>query len=166
MILDAVRQQLSQYDYAYYGDTAHVPYGDRSEAEIYELTKAGVTHLFEQEQCLLVVVACNTSSAETVRRLQQEFIKEQYPERKILGVIVPTIETLVRSDCKNVLLIGTERTVSSNKYQVELDKLHATIELTQVPTSQLVPLLEVGDHASALDLVLSLKKTLQYLILI
>lgn len=67
-IMDAVRAAMPQYDYYYYGDTAHVPYGDKTEAEVYELTKAGVTHLFEQG-ALIVIIACNTASAETLRKL-------------------------------------------------------------------------------------------------
>jgi len=159
LILDAARGQLPQYDYAYYGDTAHVPYGDRSEEEIYELTQAGVTYLFEQEGCALVVVACNTSSAESVRRLQNEYIPQSFPDRKVLGVIVPTLETVVRSTCQKVLLIGTRRTIESDKYQIELDKLHSDITLTQAATPTLVPYIEAGEYDQTLAEILSTLKT-------
>ena len=93
-ILKAVTQALPSYDYEYFGDTAHVPYGNKSEEEIYELTKAGVEHLFEQE-CALVIIACNTASAETLRKLQDTFLKEEYPDRNILGVIIPMVEEVL-----------------------------------------------------------------------
>ena len=156
MVLKAVVKHLPEYDYEYYGDTKHVPYGDRSEAEIYELTKAGVLHLFERN-CALVVIACNTASAETLRRLQDEFLPKEYPTRKILGVIIPVIEEVIKGECKRVLMFATQRTVSSGKYHLELGKrneVHTKIEA--VATPELVPLLEEGNiiGASAIAQVL------------
>ena len=46
--LKAVAKALPQYDYEFYGDTANLPYGDKTEEEIYELTKAGIKHLFDR----------------------------------------------------------------------------------------------------------------------
>ncbi len=148
LILKHVAKQLSQYDYEYYGDTAHLPYGDRSEDEIFTLTKAGMEHLFARE-CVLVIVACNTASAETLRRLQDEWLPYQYPDRRILGVIIPMIETVEESGLEHVLLVATKRTVDSNKYQRELEKKTSSISLTQVATPVLVPLIEAGALADA-----------------
>ncbi|MEX0917564.1 MAG: glutamate racemase [Candidatus Paceibacterota bacterium] len=144
-ILKAVMPALPQYEYRYYGDTAHVPYGDRSEEEIYELTKAGVTHLFE-EGSVLVILACNTASSETLRRLQDTFLVEQYPDRKILGVIIPTIEEMIQTGAQHPLLIATKRTVESRKYDIELGKQNITdIVLTSIAAPGLVPRIEAGD---------------------
>ena len=141
-ILRVVTKELPQYDYVYYGDTKHLPYGDKTEAEIYELTTNGVRYLFEVG-CVLVIIACNTASAETARRLQNEFLPAHYPDRKILGIIVPTIETLVFEKPTKVLLIATKRTVESNKYQTELDlKGNGNVALSQLATPELVPLIE------------------------
>jgi glutamate racemase len=148
-ILKAVATQLPLYDYEYYGDTAHVPYGNKTETEIYALTKAGVEHLFERG-CLLVVIACNTASAETLRQLQDTFLVDEYPERKILGVIIPMVEEVVQSHAKNALLIGTTRTVESGKYEREFAKLPDAPKLTSVATPQLVPQIEAGNIESAL----------------
>lgn len=145
-----VAKHLSQYDYEYYGDTAHLPYGDRSEAEIYELTKAGIVHLFAHD-CVLVIIACNTASAETLRRLQDEWLPIHYPDRRILGVIIPTIETVAASDCSPVLLVATARTVASGKYERELQKCGSAARLTAVATPTLVPLIEAGECAAATD---------------
>jgi len=149
VVLKAVVKQLPDYDYEYYGDTKHVPYGGRAEEEIYELTKAGVIHLFERD-CALVIIACNTASAETLRRLQDEFLPEEYPTRKILGVIIPVIEEVVNSECKRVLMFATQRTVSSGKYHLELGKRNEIdTKIEAVATPELVPLLEVGNIAGA-----------------
>ena len=148
-IFASVRALLPDYDYRYYGDTLHVPYGDRKEEEIYELTKAGVAWLFE-EGCTLVVIACNTSSAETLRRLQDTYLPHAYPDRRILGVVIPTIEELIESGTRNALLIATRRTIESRKYEIELLKRNIThLALRSVATSELVPLIEKGDLIQA-----------------
>lgn len=140
---------LQQYDYQYYGDTTNVPYGNKSEEEIYELTKAGVRALFEKG-CLLVIIACNTASVETLPRLQKEFLPGEYPDRKILGVIVPTVETLLDLRFKKAVLIATKRTVDSGKYQLELTNRGGNaIHLNVIATPELVPLIELGELEAA-----------------
>jgi glutamate racemase len=150
---------LPQYDFEYYGDTKNLPYGDKTEDQIYELTKQGVEHLFERG-CLLIVLACNTASAETLRRLQDEWLPKAYPERKILGVIIPVIEEVVESGVKKVLLIATRRTVSSGKYHLELGKRNVIdIKIEAVATPELVPLIEAGEIDAALQFVIGMVDT-------
>lgn len=149
LILKAVAKELPLYDYEYYGDTKNLPYGDRTEEVIYELTKAGVTHLFTKG-CALVVIACNTASAETLRRLQDEFLPTEYPDKKILGVIIPVIEEVIEGECSRVLMFATSRTVSSGKYHLELGKRNAIdVKIEALATPALVPLLEEGNVAAA-----------------
>jgi glutamate racemase len=150
LILKAVAKALPQYDYVYYADTANLPYGDKTEGEIYEFTKSALKELFDRE-CLLVIVACNTASAETLRTLQDTYIREEYPDRKVLGVIVPTIETLAVLGHSEPLLIATKRTVASGKYERELAKLNTTIALHSVATPELVPLIESHQMETAID---------------
>ncbi len=150
VILKAVAKELLQYEYEFYGDTANLPYGNKSEEEIFELTKMGVIHLFEKD-CLIVVIACNTASAETLRKLQDNFLPSSYPERRILGVIVPTVEEVIKSGLKNVLMIATKRTVESGKYDREFAKFTDVPKLTSIATPALVPLIEMGDVEIALQ---------------
>lgn len=148
MILKAVRQLLPEYDYVYFGDTANLPYGDKSEEEVYAFTERGVETLFSQG-AVLVVVACNTASAESLRRLQDGFLKEKYPENKVLGVIVPTLETLAEMHAHTAFVIGTQRTIDSKKYERELSKIAPTISLLPCATPELVPLIEAGQIDAA-----------------
>ena len=144
ILLSATTKLLPQYDYYYYGDTANLPYGDKSEEEIYRLSKMAMEHLFSAG-CALVIIACNTASAETLRRLQDEFLPTAYPDRRILGVIIPTIEALNDSGRTKALLLATKRTVESQKYQRELgQKGLPGISIDSVATPQLVPLIESG----------------------
>lgn len=167
LILKAVARALPDYDYLYYGDTANLPYGDKSEAEIFALTKAAIGELFKKD-CALVIVACNTASAETIRALQDTYLKEEYPDRRILGVIVPTVEEVAELGSSRAMLLATKRTVESGKYERELAKLNPDITLTSVAMPTLVPLIEahkddealacaesvVGEHAREGDVVI------------
>jgi glutamate racemase len=142
LILKAAVKALPQYDYVYYGDTAHLPYGDKTEREIYEFTKNAMEELFNRD-CLLVIVACNTASAETLRRIQDTYLKQEHKERRILGVIVPTVEEVIEKRYSRTLLLATKRTVESHKYERELAKLTSEpIELLAIATPELVPLIE------------------------
>ncbi len=144
LILKAVAKALPQYDYVYYGDTANLPYGDKTEEVIYTLTKAALVELFKRD-CTLVIVACNTASAETLRLVQDTFLASEYPDRKVLGVIIPTIEEVMRQKCTRAILLATRRTVESKKYEKELKKLGDTVELVSIATPELVPFIELGE---------------------
>lgn len=148
-ILKATRELMPEYQYVFFGDTAHVPYGGKSEEEIHELTWKGIETLFDAG-ALLVIVACNSASAESLRMIQDFELKEKYPDHRVLGVIIPTIETLKESNAKQALLIGTERTVNSKKYERELQKISSTIILHTTATPTLVPKIEIGDIAGAI----------------
>jgi glutamate racemase len=154
-ILRAVSKALPDYDYYYYGDTANLPYGDKSEALIYEYSVAAMRHLFNND-CQLVIVACNTASVETVRRLQNTYLPAEFPDRNILGIVIPTIETLIDGNYDAGLLIGTKRTIESGKYQLELlHRIGEKISLRGLATPVLVPLIEDGQLDEAAEVAIS-----------
>lgn len=147
-ILKSVRDSLPEYAYAYLGDTANVPYGDKTEKEICILARAGIERLLKSGS-QLVIVACNTVSAESLRMLQDTVFNIEYPDRKVLGVIIPTIETLSELHTKKALLIGTSRTISSGKYEYELRKYCSQILLKGIATPSLVSKIEMNDTEGA-----------------
>jgi glutamate racemase len=151
IVLREVVKVLPEYDYVYWGDTANLPYGDKTEEEVYELTKAAVTKLFERG-CSIVVVACNTASSQTLRKLQDTFLKEKFPDKKVLGVIIPTLEELITINPERAILLATKRTVDSGKYELELKKLTNSLRLISLATSKLVPLIESEQYKEALSL--------------
>lgn len=85
LITQSLIDGLPDYDYLYLGDTARVPYGNRSQKTIYQFTQEALKYLFDND-CALVIIACNTASAEALRKIQQEYIPRFYPDRKVLGV--------------------------------------------------------------------------------
>ena len=92
-ILRQIRSLMPQYDYLYLGDNARAPYGTRSFDIVYEFTLQAVRFLFEQG-CHLVILGCNTASAKALRSIQQNNLPQMDPERRVLGVIRPTVEVV------------------------------------------------------------------------
>ena len=73
-ILEAIRKELPQYDYLYLGDNARAPYGTHSFDVIYRYTLQAVQYLLDND-CALVILACNTASAKALRTIQQKDLK-------------------------------------------------------------------------------------------
>jgi glutamate racemase len=144
-ILKALKQKLPQYDYLYVGDTLHVPFGDRSQESLYRITRKAVDYLFKHD-CGIVLLACNTASTMALRQLQQEYLPKHYPDQRILGPIIPTVE--ITSGAR-VGIIATKATVHSRTYLKEFKKIHPKTRVFQVATPGLVPLLENGQQAEA-----------------
>mgnify|MGYP001388417443 CR=1 FL=1 len=142
MISRAIKDHLPDLDMVYLGDTLHVPYGNRSEKAIHNYSKNCIEYLFTQENCQIIIMACNTASASALRKLQQEWLPKHFPERRILGVVVPTIEYSIDRGFENLGLLGTNYTVHSKVYLQELQKINPNITIHQVNTPLLVPLIE------------------------
>ena len=92
-ILRQIRRRLPDYDYLYLGDNARAPYGSRSFDVVYRYTLQAVTELFARG-CELVILACNTASAKALRSIQQQDLPHMAPDRRVLGVIRPTVEAV------------------------------------------------------------------------
>lgn len=147
-ILRSIVRALPQYDYAYLGDTARAPYGHRSQETIYEYTKQAVDFLFNHD-CGIIIIACNTSSSEALRKIQKDHMKNYGPEKKILGVLIPAAEEAVQKTKNNkICVIATEATVSSNAFLRELIKLNSGVRVFQNACPLLVPLVEAGRQNS------------------
>lgn len=145
-VLKNIVQELHEYDYLYLGDNARVPYGGRSERIVYGFTKQAVDFLFKQG-CHLIVIACNTASARALRRIQQEYLPKTHPDKRVLGVVRPSVEEVVeRTTSDRVGLLATEMVVASGAYIREINKLNPTIDIFQQACPLLVPIIEAGEQ--------------------
>lgn len=143
-VLKAIVERLPNYQLMYLGDTARTPYGNRSQDLIYQFTEQAVDFLFSQG-CELVIVACNTASAEALRKIQQEWLPVHYPNRRVLGVIRPLAEEASRvTRYGRVGVVGTRGTVSSGAYERELKIQKPGIRTYAQACPLLVPLIEEG----------------------
>jgi len=161
-ILESIRRVLPGYDYIYLGDNARAPYGTHSFEVIYRYTLQAVQYLLEQD-CALVILACNTASAKALRTIQQKDLPEinhqlQMTNDKsrrvnVLGVIRPTVEAVPGiTKTGHIGILATPATVSSESYVLELKKLMANsqkpIAIVQQACPMWVPLIEAGEHRS------------------
>lgn len=140
-LLKKVAKVLPQYDYLFLGDLRRTPYGNRSARVIYEFTREAMEYLFANG-CQLVIIACNTASALALRKLQQEYLPARYPDRRILGVIVPTIEETLKYKIKRLGILATKSTINSEVFVKEIRKLNPKIKIWQKSAPLLVPLIE------------------------
>ncbi|MEK9181287.1 MAG: aspartate/glutamate racemase family protein, partial [Patescibacteria group bacterium] len=152
-----------QYDFVYLGDCARLPYGTRSPQTVYDFTREGVEFLFRRG-CKLVILACNTASAQALRKIQKGFLPKHYLNNRVLGMVVPTLEAVGEQKLdtplfhgrekeeyqfgrsphviKRLGVIGTSGTINSKVYPTELAKIRKSLKVFQQPTPLLVPLIE------------------------
>ena len=147
-ILREIVKESPQYDYIYLGDTARAPYGNRSQEQIYDFTKQAVDFLFNRD-CYLIILACNTASSEALRKIQREYLPKYYPERRVLGVIIPAVESATEITKNNrVGVMATNSAVDSNAFEKELKKINSQIQVFQQSCPLLVPIVEEGKQDS------------------
>lgn len=143
-VLRAFFRRLPQVDYLYVGDNARAPYGNKSLDLIYDYTRQAVEFLFKSG-CVLIILACNTASANALRKIQQEWIPLHYPDRRVLGVVIPLAEAGIHvTRYGRIGVIGTRATIESGVYEQELRKLRSDLKVYGLPCPLLVPLVEEG----------------------
>lgn len=141
-ILSEIRKRLPEYDYLYLGDNARTPYGTRSFETVYNFTWQAVKFLFEKG-CRLIILACNTASAKALRNIQQVNLPATYPDRRVLGVIRPTVEVLGEiSKSGKIGVCATPGTIASNSYALEIEKLYPEFVTYGQSCPMWVPLIE------------------------
>lgn len=147
-ILRQLVERLPQYSYCYLGDNARAPYGTRSADKIYAYTAECVDWLFLQG-ATLVILGCNTASANALRRLQHEYLPKHWPDRKVLGILVPTVEAITdavshspEGEPFNVAVFATPATVASEAYVHEIQKRNPRVTVWQQACPNLVEMVE------------------------
>jgi len=137
-VANAIKEKLPNENIVYLGDTARVPYGNKSTLLVTGYATQ-ITNFLLSENAKLIVVACNTASALALSALQSEF---QVP---ILGVILPGSQAAVHATRnKHVGVIGTIATINSNAYIKALNEIESSIQITTQACPLFVPLVEEG----------------------
>lgn len=139
-VAHAIQKALPHESMIYFGDTAHLPYGDKSEAAI-QAYSIKIADVLLAMKCKVIVIACNSASS-AAYNLLKEYVGSR---AHILNVIDPMV-SLVSGQFKgkNVGLIGTKRTVQSNVYAQKIEELKKNIHLHQLATPLLVHMIEEG----------------------
>lgn len=140
-VAKAISELLPNEPLIYYGDTIHLPYGEKSATHIKEFSEAIVQFLISKN-VKIIVIACNTASA-----IGASFLRKKYHEQiEIRGVIRPMLSIVGQNNYKKVGLIGTQATVRSGVYADILKEYNAEIKLESMATPLLVPMIEEGFH--------------------
>jgi glutamate racemase len=154
-VAHALVKLLPKENIIYFGDTAHMPYGDKSTAAI-QAYAVKIAHLLLQQECKLILIACNSASA-AAYELVKEYIASQ---AIVMNVIDPTIQLLKEKYTdKRIGLIGTRQTINSHIYKKKIDALNLGIALSSHATNLLASAIEeFGDH-HAIDSLLDVYLT-------
>lgn len=139
-VAQAITQLLPNEDIIYFGDTAHLPYGDKSEAAI-QAYSIKIADVLLKKKCKAIVIACNSASS-AAYELLKEYVRK---DALIINVIDPMITFVAEHfhNCK-VGLIGTKRTVTSGVYAKKIEENNKNITLQSLPTPLLAPMIEEG----------------------
>ncbi len=149
-VADAIVKQLPNENLIYFGDTAHLPYGDKSAITI-QAYSIKIAQMLLQQNCKLILIACNSASA-AAYELVKEYIGAQ---AIVMNVIDPIIHLLRDSYAdKNIGLIGTRQTVNSNIYKKKIDDLKKNIQLTSLATNLLASAIEEFGNGRPIDSLL------------
>ncbi|MCB9262072.1 MAG: glutamate racemase [Flavobacteriales bacterium] len=136
-VASAIKHRFPNVPVVYFGDTAHLPYGDKSAQNIKKYTEAIASFLFEQN-CNRFVVACNSASSIL------DMVKKMPAFDSVVNVIDPMVEYVANQKLKRVGVIGTKRTIYSGVYGKLIALKSPKTEVYQIATPLLAPMIEEG----------------------
>ena len=137
-VLKEIRKVLPNEKIFYFGDTARVPYGEKTKELITRYSKEIVEFLLDKEVSA-IVVACNTATALALEELRKTF------KIPIIGVIKAGAKTAINmTKSGNIGVIGTKATVNSKRYEEEIKKLSENIKVIAKACPLFVPAVEEG----------------------
>ncbi len=163
-VLRALRERFPHLDLVYLGDHANVPYGNRSSAEIVDLTRAGVEHLMERG-ARLVLLGCNTATAVAARTLQRDWLpRSRWRGRNLLGIVAPTVEAATQTpwavtspqypqkyNTDVIAVFGTLRTICSGVYTEEIRKRCPRVTVVQQVCAELAGAIEARARETEIE---------------
>lgn len=137
-VAKAIKDGLPEESILYFGDTAHLPYGDKSPQALLHYT-TDILAFLKAEGCEHIVVACNSAST-----ILDQLPGELKNDPQIINVVDPVVRAVAASGVQRVGLIGTRRTVQSGIYESKLSTITSKVEVVPLATSLLVPVIEEG----------------------
>jgi glutamate racemase len=133
-------ERMPKESLIYFGDTQHLPYGDKS-GETVRRYSLEISRFLTKKDCKAIVIACNTASA-----LAYESVKHKFPEVKVYNVIDPVVDVVASLGLTNVGVIGTRSTIGSGIYAKKINMAAPSVNVHSLATPLLVPMVEEGYH--------------------
>jgi glutamate racemase len=139
-VAHAIKNLLPEEQLIYFGDTAHLPYGDKSAAAV-QAYSIKITDLLIRRGCKAIVIACNTASS-----VAYELLTEYAASRaKIINVVDPMVELVTEENTpRKIGVIGTRGTIASGIYKSKLEAVNESFDVAELATPLLVPMIEEG----------------------
>ena len=137
-VANAIRQILPQEQLVYFGDTAHLPYGDKSKETIIHYSESITKYLLEYD-CKIIVIACNSASANAYDK-----VKALAGDIPVINVIDPIVENVTQYEYKHIGVIGTKSTVASDTYANKIHAQKKGVLVSSMATPLFVPMIEEG----------------------
>jgi glutamate racemase len=138
-VAHAIKQLLPGESLIYFGDTAHLPYGDKSEESI-RFYSHKITEFLLNYKAKAVLIACNSASASAF-----EYLKEDFGDKTILlDVIDPVVDYICTRNFSKIGVIGTKRTISSGTYEQKVTRKTPSTSIVSLATPLFVPMIEEG----------------------
>jgi len=139
-VANAIRKILPNEQIIYFGDTAHMPYGDKS-PEAIKFYSLKIAKFLLDKNCKLILIACNTASAHAYHELVH-FLGDKVP---IINVIDPVVNAMIsKGKYKKIGVIGTKSTIRSDIYAKKFKLIDQNIEISSLATPLLAPMIEEG----------------------
>ena len=138
-VAHAIKQILPEESLIYFGDTAHLPYGDKSAESIRNYSQR-ITEFLLEHDSKVIVIACNSASASAFDSLKGKFGKKTI----LIDVIDPVVDYLSTRNFNKIGVIGTKRTISSGTYELKIKDKSPSTQVISMATPLLVPMIEEG----------------------
>ena len=139
-VANAINQLLPNEQLIYFGDTAHLPYGDKSAESIKHYSERISDFLIDQN-CKMVIIACNTASSVAFKNV----VEHTQGKAIAVNVIDPVVEHVAKKfNNAKVGVIGTKGTINSRVYARKIQGLNDSIKVTSLATPLLAPMVEEG----------------------
>ena len=139
-VANAVKTLLPDESIIYFGDTAHLPYGDKS-AESIRYYSEKISLFLLNNNCKVILIACNTASAHAY-----DVVKDTVgSEVKVFNVIDPVVEYIGKIEVlRKIGVIGTKGTINSGTYNKKINAIRPDLEIVTLATPLLAPMIEEG----------------------
>ena len=138
-VANAIHRNMPGEQLIYFGDTAHLPYGDKSSDSI-KYYSIRIAKFLLDNHCKAIVIACNTASSQAFETVK-DFVGDK---ALVFSVIEPVVEKVAGSGAQKVGVIGTKGTIKSNVYAEKIKQQNKNIEVASLATPLLVPMIEEG----------------------
>ena len=146
-LVSGLARALPQEQFLFFGDTAHLPYGDKSSKAVITYSQ-GILQFFARQGCKAVIIACNTASAVAYSYLERLWADSM----AVFNVIDPVVQHCVdRLQASRIGVIGTKSTIRSRVYPRKFQQLASSVKVTTASAPLLAPMIEEGFYDNTIS---------------